>query len=55
MVGEVVPTVLEDRGIKRVIDAVRHEPDPPVIRAAFDRAAAVEPLSAVTEGVGDTR
>jgi hypothetical protein len=48
MALKVVPTVLEYRVIKRVIDAVRHEPNPPAIRAAFDRAAAIEHISAIT-------
>jgi hypothetical protein len=48
MALKVVPTVLEYMVIKRVIDAVRHEPNPPAIRAAFDRAAAVEHISAIT-------
>jgi hypothetical protein len=44
---KIVPTVLEYMVIKRVIETVRHEPNPPAIRAAFDRAAAVEHVSVI--------
>jgi hypothetical protein len=45
---KIVPTVLEYMVIKRVIETVRHEPNPPAIRAAFDRAAAAEHISVIT-------
>lgn len=43
-----VPTVIEYWAILKAVDKIKGEPTVPAIRAAFDRAAAVDDIQSIT-------